>query len=152
MSHHTNNWIKNILPHTNCSFDDVKSPRGCDTDRYRSQLPECQVWPTRGRYQQQSESRSQKSVNPPFETQRESESGMVTSEIMQKPAPDITSETLPRGFSLPWPGYEASYGASLSSVCGRGHGGACGVNTVQGIVMVIIMREASTDQLTRKQR
>ena len=27
LSHHTNNWIKTFIPHTNFSFDDVKSPR-----------------------------------------------------------------------------------------------------------------------------
>ena len=61
---------------------------------------------------------SQKSVNPPFETRRESESGMVTSEIMQKPAPDITQETLVLGIRIAWPGCDAPYGARRSPVWG----------------------------------
>ena len=96
---------------------------------------------------------SQKSVNPPFETRRESESGMVTSEIMQKPAPDITQETLVLGIRIAWPGCDAPYGARRSPVWGRGRG-PCEGNIVQSIVMVIIMREARArrDQLTRKPR
>ena len=79
---------------------------------------------------------------------------MVTSEIMQKPAPDKTQETLVLGIRLAWPGYDAPYGARRSPVWGRGRG-PCEGNIVQSIVMVIIMREASlarTDQLTRKPR